>query len=280
MKLRFLFIALFFLMYSCATTKTESNTPVSETPPDYSTQIELAKSVGSNLYILDKASAIGTDVLFANVSNHTEKNLAGYITFREADDGGTPLDSYLVSFYTNEDPPKIKYDIHVRMNNKHEFIEHNPSIETKLWIRDFIKARQAAIKAIPKVTQPINPVIMPGEIFGKKGIALYLLAGTNKPDLAVLGKHYRAFVDPEKDYAVEIEPLSKSEIEMPLKTENNAKIEALMVTQLLTDWPTEIHVFASLLYKMKVYVSTKSGIWSVDGTEINFIEKFPEKGAQ
>ena len=117
-----------------------------------------------------------------------------------------------------------KYDIHVRMSNKHEFIEHTPPEETKPWTRKIIKARQVAINAIPEITQPINPVILPGDIFGKKGFAIYLLAGTTKPNLAVLGKHYRAFVDPDNNYSVEIEPLSNSEIVIPLRGKNNEKI--------------------------------------------------------
>jgi len=275
MKLKLYFITLLITLSFCTTPKITNNEvhaePLIESSPGYKSEIELAQSVGRMIYILDKASAIGTDVMMENVSNFREKNLGGYITFREVDDEGNPVDSYLVSFYTNELPPKVKYQIHVRMNNKNEFIEHAPPEETKPAFREFIKARQAAIKAIPKITQPINPVILPGEIFGKKGYAIYLLAGTTEPDTAVFGKHYRAFVDPGNDYAVEIEPLSYSEALMPLRMENGEKPKALVITQLLTNWPTEIHVFANLLYNMPVYVITESGAWRVNNGKIYYL---------
>lgn len=221
------------------------------------------------LYILDKASAIATDLMMEKAHNYREKNLGGYLTFREAKEDGTPIDSYLVSFYTNDTPPKIAYEVHVRMSNEHEFNEFNPPKQASTDFIYFVKARQAAIAAIPKINQPINPVLLPADIFGKDGVVVYLLAGTTESDVAVLGKHYRAYVEVKNNYKVELEPLSKSEILIPLR-ENHS---ALIVSQIVTDWPTEIHVFASLLYKTEIYVSTKSGLWKVDGMNISFVEK-------
>lgn len=280
MKLRLFLFILFFVFTSCTTAKIKNNGGYAPSPVepsiDYESEIELAQSVGRMLYILDKASAIGTDVMIENVSNFREKNLGGYVTFREADEEGNPADSYLVSFYTNEEPPKIKYGIHVGMNNKHKFIEHTPPIETTSSVRELIKARQAAIKAIPEITQPINPVILPSDIFEKKGHAIYLLAGTTEPDTAVFGKHYRAFVDPDNDYAVEIEPLSYSALLMPLHMKNGEKPEALNVSQIMTNWPTEVHVFANLLYNIRIYVITKIGLWRVVDGKISYLGKIED----
>lgn len=276
MKLRLLLLALFFILSSCTTTKINNNEALVGVPSLYKSEIELAQSVGRMLYDLDNASAIGTDILLENDSNFSEKNLGGYITFREGNEEGNPSDSYLVSFYTNDEPPKIKYEIHVRMNNDHEYIEYKPPKETTLSIRKTIKARQAAINAIPEITQPINPVILPGAVFGKKGYAIYLLAGTTEKDIAVLGRHYRAFVDPDNDYSFEIEPLSKSVLEIPLQDKINYKPVAVLVNQILTDWPTEIHVFASLLYKTKIYVASESGAWAVDNGNIFFLGKMED----
>ncbi len=277
MKFKLVLFALLWVMVSCTTPKIKNDTIHSETPPEYGPQIKLAQSIGSALYILDKASAIGTDVMMENVSDYKEKSLGGYVTLREANEDGTPIDSYLVSFYTNDKPPKIMYEVHSRMSNEHEFNELNPPKQASSSFSHFVNSRKAAIAAIPKITQPINPVILPGQIFGKEGIVVYLLAGTTKPNLAVLGKHYRAYVDPYNDYAVEIEPLSNSEILIPLRGKDNEKAEALTVTHIITDWPTEIHVFASLLYKIEIYVATKSGLWKVDGTNISLIGEIPKE---
>ncbi|MFX0199892.1 MAG: hypothetical protein ACFFCW_27530 [Candidatus Hodarchaeota archaeon] len=271
MKMKILLSILLLIIIACASPKGNNKLNHLETPSNFEQQIKLAQSIGSMLYILDKASAIATDVMIENVHDYREKNLGGYITFREANEDGMPIDSYLVSFYTKDDPPKIIYEVHARMSNEHEFNEFNPPKQASSSFSYFVNARKAAIAAIPEITQPINPVLLPGDIFGKEGIVVYLLAGTTKPDVAVLGKHYRAYVDPNNDYDVEIEPLSKSEILIPLREESDERVLSLIVTQIVTDWPTEIHVFASLLYKVEIYVSTQSGLWLVDGTNISFL---------
>ncbi|MDX2050939.1 MAG: hypothetical protein SFV15_01020 [Polyangiaceae bacterium] len=44
-----------------------------------------------------------------------------------------------------------------------------------------------------------------------------------------------------------------------------------MVTQVVTDFPLETHVFTSLLTKKLLYVGTRRGIWRVDGERISLL---------
>lgn len=269
MKIKIMLSVLLLFMIACASPKINNSLNHTETPVDIDHQLELAKSIGSMLYILDKAAAISTDIAVDNVENFWEKDIGGYLTFREGGEDGRPIDSYLTIFYTNDNPPKIKYEVHVRMNNENEFKEFDPPKQVSPEISYFTNSRKAAIAAIPEITQPLNPVLLPADVFGKEGVVVYLIAGTSESNVAVLGKHYRAFVDPTNDYEVKLEPLSKSEILVPI-LENQF---ALMVSQILTDWPTEIHVFASLLYKTEIYVTTESGIWLVNGTNITLVKE-------
>jgi hypothetical protein len=269
MKIKIVLTVLLFFMIACATPKINDSSNHVEIPSDIDQHLKLAQSIGSMLYILDKAAAISTDIVVDNVENFWEKDLGGYLTFREAGDDGKPIDSYITIFYTNDNPPKIKYEVHVRMSNDHEFKEFDPPDQASPEISYFTNSREAAIAAIPEITQPLNPVLLPADVFGKEGLVVYLLAGTSESNVAVLGKHYRAFVDPTNDYEVELEPLSKAEIIVPIQ-ENSS---GLVVSQIITDWPTEIHVFASLLYKTEIYVATRSGLWKVDGTNISFVKK-------
>jgi hypothetical protein len=48
---------------------------------------------------------------------------------------------------------------------------------------------------------------------------------------------------------------------------------AAYTTHLLTDTPTEFHVFLSLKHKNPIYVGTKTGTWKVEQGGIDFVEK-------
>jgi hypothetical protein len=50
------------------------------------------------------------------------------------------------------------------------------------------------------------------------------------------------------------------------------------VTQIVTDWPSEIHVFVSLLHDRKpIYVVTARGIWLVIGDKITLVDDKPPR---
>ena len=69
-------------------------------PEDLRVEIRKAEAIGGELYLLDKVSAIGTDVLVDRVPDYRQKNLGGYLTLREAGNDLRPKDSYMVSFFT------------------------------------------------------------------------------------------------------------------------------------------------------------------------------------
>ena len=94
-----------------------------------------------------------------------------------------------------------------------------------------------------------------------------LLAGTNKPDTVVLGKHYRVIVTQDGRRVESITPLSKAILEFP-KHPNGL---SLYVTHIVTDYPLETHVFASMLNDVPIYVETERGVWLVDGDSITLI---------
>lgn len=151
-----------------------------------------------------------------------------------------------------------------------------------------IKARQSAINSVSKelVQQP-NPIVLKLA----NGIIVYLLSGTTKPNLAILGKHYRLEFSPDgeelkstlmmservngftTDEGVEnlkqIEPLAEDALEMPY----NDKTMVLTVTHIVTEYPLESHVFANLLYGVPIYVVTKRGLWLVEEGHISYVSK-------
>jgi hypothetical protein len=247
-------------------------------PADLRDQVSKSSEIGRQLYILDKVAAIGTDVLLENINDLKNKGIGGYMPMREGDDDGRPKDSWMVTFFTTETPPRIAYEIRVSSGVKPEFQAFSPAKEgTKSFVA-FVRAQRMAIAAMPHSEQPINPVIIPGEANGENGVLVYLLAGTNKPNVAVFGRHFRALVPIEGSSVSYMMPLSNSAVELPTKGPNGEVTEALMVTQVVTDFPLETHVFTSLLMKLPVYVGTRRGVWRVDGDKISLVTDVPTKG--
>jgi hypothetical protein len=250
--------------------KQETTFPI---PIEMRQQVRNSEIIGRQLYVLDKVSAIATDVLMERVPDYRNRNLGGYLPSREADDDLHPKASYVVTFFTKDQPPRIAYEIRVQPEKKPEmkaFDPPKPAPPSFVWMA---KARQAAINALPSHPQPINPVILPAELLGEKGAMVYLIAGTTRPNIAVFGRHYRVLFPEGANSPSYVMPLSKSILEMPVGSD----AAALLVTHLLTDWPLETHVFVSLLVKRPVYVGTSVGIWRVDGDKISLIDDKPPR---
>lgn len=239
-------------------------------PTDLAAAINRAQSVGRQLYVLDKISAIGTDVLMAQVARPQDHGLRGYLTFQDGTEDGQPKDSFTVSFFTGETPPKVAFQIHVAPDVKPRFEAVTPPRPASPGQQEMIRARQTAISALPEAMQPINPVILPGE---KGEVLVYLIAGTTRPGIAVFGKHHRAHVSPDGRQLLKLEPLSKSILELPTAPPPGAKEAGLMITHIVSETPIETHVFVSLLHKLPVYVGTSRGLWRVDGDRIAFIQE-------
>lgn len=245
-------------------------------PEDLRAAIEQSQSIGMALYHHDRASAIGADVMLANVRAPKELGIAGYLTFRDGDEDGRPLDCWQVTFFSAGDPPSALCRVRVPMQRAATpgFASVDPPTPVSDDARRVIRARRTALAAIGPTVQPQNPVILPGLAIGKDGILVYLLAGSKRNDVAVLGKHHRVLVSPDGETVVSVEPLSKTVIETPLALPPGAVAGAgLWVTHLMTAWPLETHVFVSLLHRTPVFVGTSRGNWVVDGARISLLRR-------
>lgn len=258
---------------AAGTPKPPSEQPI---PEDLRGAVEQSVKLGVALYIHDKAAAIGTDVLQENAKSLGELSLGGYLTMQEADEQGTPRDSMLVLFYTRDAEPRVACRVHVPLGNNAvpSLEEVKPAAPMSEGMRLLVRARAAAIRAMGKPAQPINPVVLPAELAGEKGILVYLIAGTARPEVAVLGKHYRVLVAVNGSTVERIEPLTKSALELPLQegsAPSASRVAALAVTHLLTPQPLETHVLASLMYRLPLYVETPRGTWRVDAGRVSFL---------
>ena len=246
-------------------------------PPDLRDPIAQSAAIGRKLYVLDTAKTIGGDTLRANVPDAANKGLAAPITLQESDAEGHPKESFLVSFVTADDPPRIAYEVRLAPNTKPAFTPYTPPKEGTPAVVALVRARQVAVSAMPPSEQPINAIVLPGEAKGSD-VFVYLLAGTTNPNVAVFGKHYRALVPIGGTSATYVAPINNLVQEVPTKGPNGEAVESLVVNHAANEYPVETHVFMSLLHKLPVYVGTRRGNFRVNGDKISFAgEKGPTK---
>src|SRR5262245_39010196 len=82
--------------------------PRAEIPRDLRASVERAVALGREIYLQDKAGAIGTDVILEAVKTLKDKGMGGFLAIREGDESGQPLPAYIVLFYTKESKPMIR----------------------------------------------------------------------------------------------------------------------------------------------------------------------------
>jgi hypothetical protein len=269
----------------CATAPTPPpQTPVAATSPAavispadrYRVELARAALIGRTLYLHDKASAIGTDAFLEHVAAGGATPVGGYLSLRDVDANGAAAPSFTVLFFTRDAEPRIAYRVHVPFQaNAQAVVEDvSPPAAPAPAILTLIRARRTALAALPPTTQPINPVVLPARpALGEDGILVYLLAGTKRAGVAVLGLHHRVLVSPDGERVLRFEPLSKGPLEAPLRSPSvpaGAKPVGLVTSHSVTDYPLETHVFESLLYGMPLTLVGPHGTWEVDGDRIAY----------
>lgn len=250
-------------------------------PEELRGAIEQAQRLGAAIYLQDVAAAIGTDVARAHLRPQDSRSVAGYVTvFDAATD--PPTDARFVFFFTATDPPELICRVRVPLwpSGEPTFEAFAPRVAAAPGAQLLIRARRTAIVALGASAQPQNIVILPANLVGEDGILVYLLAGSPRNDVAVFGKHHRVLISPDGTAVTRFEPLSRTAIEIPRQSPDmpaGSTLAGLWVTHLVTEWPLETHVFASLLYRTQVFVGTARGQWCVDGDKISFMGQGPPR---
>jgi hypothetical protein len=94
---------------------------------------------------------------------------------------------------------------------------------------------------------------------------VFFIAQPPAPNYMVFGRHFR--VEGEQVF-----PSTNTCIAVPPNPPEKAAVAAF-ITHLLSDAPTEFHVYLSLKHGKPIYVGTNVGNWIVDGERIDFLQK-------
>ena len=182
-------------------------------PADLAPHIKRSSELGRALYLQDKASAIGTDVLRDKVRDHDKRNLGGWLTLPVGDES---LQAFKVVFLTRDQPPLLAFDINMPLRGKPELKEDPAPQQCRRHLVSLFRARQTAMMAVPRGNRPRNSVLFPGAAVDRPGsILVYVLTAEQVPGEMVFGIHYRVLVSGDGKTIKELLPLSKSQIVIP-----------------------------------------------------------------
>lgn len=231
--------------------------------PEQLAATERASDIGWDLYEHDQAAWHGTDAMLEDIRDPSGEGVRGWITERTPEGVQVlflkPQGETVTAIYR-----ALYRDGQIRERGRVD--QPLTEVQTRL-----NRARLIATEApMPQqCAERYNSVTLPRAAPGADGVDVdvYLMPAMTTLDQVPFGGHFRLAVDTTAGVVRETQRFTNGCISLPVA--RNAA--ALMITQLIGDTPTEVHVFESLTIGKPVYVGTSSAIWSVTGREIAFV---------
>lgn len=233
---------------------------------------------GQLIYSYDQAAWHGTDDMLAKITK-PEERIGGWIV-----DG--PAEAPQLTFYDRDKAEPHR--VYVARFEKGRLIDSHvvAADEDRLLTarqRQMVAARDAAIaafgtaKPVRCTSQAMNSVVIPGDADGS--MLVYLLAPQPDPSSALIGGNYRIEVSAD-GRAGEPHAFARSCIAAQAGASQQGQAAGIVLTHLLDPVPTEIHVFASSVTKLPIFVMTTSNkhLWRVESNRIGLLSEDIEKG--
>jgi hypothetical protein len=238
------------------------------TPPDLVQAVESARRLGQLLYLYDKDAADASDAAEQFASGRGDPPVRGWIVDR---DNGAAT----VTFFTEQgDEAFPVYRVHLRAATAAPVVERAATTELPTSEqRSMWRARKTALSAnVTRCSRAYNTVVLRGDAMKLPGWLVYLIPATAEPGRVLVGGYYRVHVSAQGDKLLSVTPFSKSCLAIPApEAPPGAQAVGAYFNHLLSDAPTETHVFLSKLHRKPMYVATRRGVWNVDGDTITFL---------
>ncbi|MGV8040247.1 MAG: hypothetical protein AB2L07_09255 [Thermoanaerobaculaceae bacterium] len=229
-----------------------------------------AEHLGRAIHRYDEAAWLATDALASLLGTHSPP-VDGWI----AADAGLGV---LVRFVkSSAEGPCAAFDSVVERGQAS--IKRNQPCQalSPLQAAMFRARATAAAQLDEPCSDAYNTVVLPGEVIKKQGWLVYLLAATTEPGAIPIGGHYRIHVSMDGRTVVEKTRLSKGcGLLRPPPPHPGVELGSPVVTQVLTDYPIETHVFLSLSHHLPLLVVTERGVWQVADGAIQFLRSAQE----
>ncbi len=245
-------------------------------PDSLAKAIRLSEKIGKAIYENDLFSAAATDVLFEKEILPQDRNVRGWLTVE------TPT-QWIIKFYGIDENEFVSLHevTYSKQNPKYPRLWSHakppllPSAEQAMCRARTLAAQQKFMKC----EDHYNTIILTGSLFGMSGCVVYLLAATQRQGEVVVAGHHRMDISSDGKTLLAKHQLSEACLTIPSikksHLDKNADSEGIFVTQILTDYPTEIHVFLSLLHHYPFFVKTNNYSWRVKEGKIE--QTLPDK---
>ena len=220
--------------------------------------------MGRLLYLYDNDTAEASDAAQQFASGRRDPPVRGWLVDR---DGGAAT----VTFFGEQgDEPFPVYHVHLHGSTAAPVVE--PAAPAELPTpeqRAMWRARKTALSAeVTRCSRAYNTVVLRGDALKLPGWLVYLIPATTEPGRILVGGYYRIHVSPQGDKVLSVTAFSKSCLAIPPQDTQGA---GAYFNHLLSDAPTETHVFLSRSHRKPMYVRTRRGVWLVDGDTITFL---------
>lgn len=251
-----------------------SSEPITAVPLELKEEIARSEAIGAKIFLQDRAAAIATDELVRRDILGKDERLRGWIT----DEQGKRL-TVLFLGETGGDRAAL-YSVATEEGRIAEdgFAALNPPVPlSEAQVVQF-KARYLAHQALSadylRCSENYNTVVLPAYDKDDGSLHVYLIAASTSPTLFILGGHHRLTISRDGSTIEHHRAFTRGCLNMPRKR----GVMIPVVSHILDPYPTEIHVFLSLLYRNPIGVITvANGLsWKVEGIRISVIEPWPQ----
>jgi hypothetical protein len=232
-------------------------------PQDLVQAVESARQIGQLLYLYDNDAADASDAAQEFASGRSDPPVRGCVVDRDS------RASTVTFFGEQSGEPFPVYHVHLHGSSGTPVVEpaapdEVPTSEQRsMW-----QARKTALSAgVPRCSRAYNTVVLPGDALKFPGWLVYLIPATAEPGRILIGGYYRIHVSRQGDKVLNVTPFSKSCLALSAQE----TVTGAYFNHVLSDAPTETHVFLSRLHSKPMYVATRRGAWLVDGDTITFL---------
>lgn len=257
MRLLFALALTFIAVQSPALAQSDERPPQIEAWP-----LKRIVDMGQEIYRQDVAAWVGTDALVENLNGRTPTGLVGWIVVADGDD-------QIVRFITQIDGVlKTGWDVPVHNGVAGPVVEAGGLPLSDEEVKMF-SARQTALDAAnPMQCSPtVNTAVARDPQGG--GWLVWILTPMSATNVVPMGGHQRLKISQDGQSVLGRDMLSAGCMNIDVPESREGHPEALFVTTIVSDHPTEAHVFLSLQHRIPIYIMAGDNkFYEVDGAHI------------
>lgn len=226
--------------------------------PEQIQKLQFSEQAGYLIWIKDSLAWTATDKVREELDLNTIQNPKGWLVHLD------PEGNHKVSFYRTDGDEQLLVFADVFYDDSFEIsgFNINPSRVVSEKEKTMLAALSNAGASITEVcSENLNTVVLEDD----DGWNVFFLTPPSNPDIIPMGGAQRVLVSQDGQTILEKEAYSKSCLHLQPQ---GANVEALMISHIVDEIPSPIHVFTSLSYDYPLYVATSLGLWKVTDGDI------------